>query len=802
MLLHSSFLPSRTAYFMLPAVLFFMLSAPFSGHAQVSVTASAGTPGPTVYTTVSAAFDAVNAGAHQGSVVLTITGNTTEPASPGALRSSGTGAASYTDVLIRPVGDRVISGLPSAARGIIQFNGADNVTIDGDDPNTPGERNLTIQATAPSSQAGIGVVRFASATASTDGATNNTLRNCIIIGSRSGPTSTLNSYGIYIGSPGSGDMFNTGSSWNVDGLTIENNVISRCFYGIYFAGNTSGPADDLVVRGNTLESTTAADGVAYRGILLRNAPGALIQGNTIGMWTTGGNTGPAGGNTVVGIAIEEGNTNALIDANRIEDLLQGNTSASLGAYGILLNSATGNSGIRITNNFIRDIRNWNTNGAYTFASSSGIAVGIRVTSNTTGLAILHNTISLAQPNTNNGQPSFSACVQYTTNVTGSVIRNNIFSNTQPTTIGVSRHFCVLTTSNAALGTIDHNAYHAPGATGFVAYNGADRATLAAWTPVQTGSIEVAPPFVSATDLHLDPAGPGYAQFEGGGASGTGVTTDIDGDTRQDPPTLGADEQGCAGPVPTVAISGAGTYCSNALPDVVFTFTGTAPFTFSYTNGSTTNTVTAHPSNTFTLPNAGAGTYSVTALTDALDCTPGSLGGSAIVSVVEAPNAGVSNTLTVCANGEATSLITALGSPTAGGTWSGPSTVVNNIFDPASMVGGNYIYTVVGNAPCADGSATVQVVIDPCLSVNELESAFGLRWNGQDGGGTHRFTVDGVELRTIDVRDAAGRIIAVQARPIAAGQWTIDLSGQAPGVYVVSALSDRGLLWSRLVHETY
>ena len=59
--------------------------------AQVSVTATAGTTGPTAYTTLKGAFDAVNAGTHQGVITIAITGNTTETATA-ALNASGSGA--------------------------------------------------------------------------------------------------------------------------------------------------------------------------------------------------------------------------------------------------------------------------------------------------------------------------------------------------------------------------------------------------------------------------------------------------------------------------------------------------------------------------------------------------------------------------------------------------------------------------------------------------------------------------------------------------------------------------------------
>ncbi|MBK9792577.1 MAG: hypothetical protein IPP60_05615 [Sphingobacteriales bacterium] len=61
------------------------------------------------------AFDAVNAGTHQG-INIAITGNTTETATA-ALNASGSGSASYTAVSVQPSGGgaRTISGTIAAA---------------------------------------------------------------------------------------------------------------------------------------------------------------------------------------------------------------------------------------------------------------------------------------------------------------------------------------------------------------------------------------------------------------------------------------------------------------------------------------------------------------------------------------------------------------------------------------------------------------------------------------------------------------------------------------------------------------
>ena len=135
-----------------------------SGTAVV-VTATAGTMGLTNYATVGAAFAAINAGTHQGAIDVAITANTTEGATPATLNSSGAGSASYTSVAIHlhPTADGVsVSGNPVTGFGVIQLNGADNVTIDGDNPNSGGtNRDLTISNTAVATVTANSVVRIA-----------------------------------------------------------------------------------------------------------------------------------------------------------------------------------------------------------------------------------------------------------------------------------------------------------------------------------------------------------------------------------------------------------------------------------------------------------------------------------------------------------------------------------------------------------------------------------------------------------------------------------------------------------------
>ena len=73
-----------------------------------------------------------------------------------------------------------------------------------------------------------------------------------------------------------------------------------------------------------------------------------------------------------------------------------------------------------------------------------------------------------------------------------------------------------------------------------------------------------------------------------------------------------------------------------------------------------------------------------------------------------PNAGSNANLAICSNDPPTSLFNALqGEPDTGGSWNGPSATTGT-YDPASMVPGNYIYTVSGGGIYPDASATVVV----------------------------------------------------------------------------------------------
>jgi hypothetical protein len=112
-------------------------------NAQVSITATGGTTGPTSYLSLKDAFDAINAGTHKNNITVTIISSTTETASA-ILNASSTGASSYTSILVKPARDvsPVIFG--SLGNSLVILDGTANVTFDGSNTTAGTTKNLTL----------------------------------------------------------------------------------------------------------------------------------------------------------------------------------------------------------------------------------------------------------------------------------------------------------------------------------------------------------------------------------------------------------------------------------------------------------------------------------------------------------------------------------------------------------------------------------------------------------------------------------------------------------------------------------
>ena len=209
--------------------------------AQVSVTATAGTVGPTSYTTLKGAFDAINAGTHQGVVAISLSGNTTETASA-VLNSGVVAPAAYTSVSVKATVPVTVSG--SIVGAVIKLNGADNVTIDGRIAGSG--RNITVQNTSTSAAT---AAVWLSSVAVGNGCVNNTIRNLELLTGIDPTASSNSTFGII--------MCGASISTTSNGIDNDNNSfianrVMKARYGIVTRGTTTDLNLGIIVTDNII----------------------------------------------------------------------------------------------------------------------------------------------------------------------------------------------------------------------------------------------------------------------------------------------------------------------------------------------------------------------------------------------------------------------------------------------------------------------------------------------------------------------------------------------------------------------
>ena len=474
-------------------------------NAQVSLTATAGTTTGT-FTTLKGAFDAINAGTHQGVITINITANTTETASA-VLNASG-GAISYTSVLIKPatgVNATITSADPSAT---IKFNGADNVTIDGSNNGTT-TRNLTIASTFVATTGTTPVVIWVSSTL-TDGAESIAIRNTNIAGASSAGTIG----GIII----SGSTLAAAEFPNNNFSSI-NNTFVRAQNGIFAVGNVANTDTGWIIRNNVVGSTVATDKMLFRGISVQNAKNFEVSGNVItGVALPATSTG-----TTQGILIGAAVTNGTIFKNKISDIKQPNIQG-YGAVGLYLNSSVAASNLLVYNNVINDV------AGYGYALSGGLADngnGI-VVGNGGGYKIYYNTVVMDTNQTVAGRPSAFNVISTVTAAGAIDLRNNIFVNNQ--TQAGDRYAIYSGAANTVFSNINYNDYFSTGtALGFLTTARPTLADVQAGFGGNLNSYNVSPTFASATDFHI-PAATNVA-LDNKATPVAEVTLDADGNAR-------------------------------------------------------------------------------------------------------------------------------------------------------------------------------------------------------------------------------------------------------------------------------
>jgi hypothetical protein len=539
-------------------------------YSQVNISATAGTATGT-YTTLKGAFDAINAGTHQGAITISITANTTETATA-SLNASG-GATSYTSVAIKPAAGvtAAISG-DIASAPLVRILGS-NITLDGSNTASGTTRDLTLTNTSVTAPQVLTFIAASAAAANT----NIMVKNLNIINGMNNSSALV----MYDGAATpTGGFFNN--------VTIQNNAVKKAYMGIYlFAATAAGNGANTLVTGNDI-SASGADANRLGGIYVQGADGVTVSNNTLGnfettnaeikrgIWfatatvnssiisntiTNLGYTGTGAGGAA-GITITSGSTGASAAANII---VKGNTISNFNSSGTgtlfagIYAGGTLTTGMTITNNKITGIKNTNTSGygaqgiylattsltsntlvannivsgvaGYGYATTGGVndnGNGIIITAGG-GYKLYYNTVVMDVSQTVAGRPSALNITSGVTGAGGIDVRNNLFVNTQ--TQAGERYAIYAGAASSVFSTINYNNFYSAGTNlGYI--GGAAKATLA---DIQAGfggnvnSLNVLPVFMSATDFHLSATG--NTALDNKGTPVAEVTLDADGNTR-------------------------------------------------------------------------------------------------------------------------------------------------------------------------------------------------------------------------------------------------------------------------------
>ncbi len=480
------------------------------------------------YTTLTAAVNAYNTSCLGGPVIFSLIDNTYPGETFPIIINNNANASSVNTLTIKPAATKTPLITGSSATILLQLRGADYVTIDGSNTASGTTRNLSFTNTAATSNA---VIWLTSSSVS-DGANNNTIKNCNVYGASSSGTIASILTGSYLTAGADAEFANNNN-------TIQNNLLYRAQNAVYQRGNVSSPDLNWTVTQNNIGSVVIADKLGFRGMAIVNSQNFTITSNIIAGVTLG-----SAGFNAYGIGIYLNILTGMISENSISDVKH---TGFYGAHGIYLGPSNAACNLTIQNNFIYDV----AAGGFNNVTSADNGYGITADAGG-GYKIYFNTVVLnTNPTTTSTANHRSAAMLVTSGVTaasGIDLRNNIFDNRQTFGGANSRYALLSTAANTVYANINFNGYYSNGS-GNLACQGSNATQWTTLAQIQANisgnanstTAAAGPTFVSATDYHVQSIA-GNSLYTNLGTTITGITTDYDVTTRNGlNPDLGADE---------------------------------------------------------------------------------------------------------------------------------------------------------------------------------------------------------------------------------------------------------------------
>lgn len=514
-----------------------------------------------IYPTLTAAVNAYNTNCLGGPVIFELLDATYPSETFPITIQAHQNASAINTLTIRPATGVNTSIIGSASAGLLILNGADYVTLDGSNASTvntvcppvSATRNLTLTNTGT----GVGAsVVMLSSLGTGAGASHNIIRNCILSLGVDQSTTATDNYAILFSS-GVPGLAPPPDGADNDYNTIENNVITRCAWGIYVRGSANGINDGNSIRQNLIgPASFGSEQIRRGGIVMQFQDSATVSGNEVRFIGTLNNQA-AGGNDRVGIGLGGFEcpvptvtdfSNGIVTQNNIHDIVEEKTFSAVGLQLAAINTQpTGNL---IANNMIANV--------HSNATSPDFGIGLYIYSGNTD-EVLFNTVQMVCTDRDSGsattatQPDMG--IRFFTNALTPDFQNNlVYLNEASSTTTVINYAMVAPSAGYVWGTSNYNNYailssnaqnalFGLGTGPFTAVN-----SLAAWqgtfTPNQDAqSLNVVPVFVSTTNAHLVAASNPLLQDAANPL--VLITTDMDCDTRDNNcgVDIGADETG-------------------------------------------------------------------------------------------------------------------------------------------------------------------------------------------------------------------------------------------------------------------
>lgn len=597
------------ALFLLGALLNFTAGTAQTG--SVTLTPPAGAP--VSYASIGAAYAAIPTPPTGNYMIeLQTAYDGTSETFPIQLTNKGLAAGGFT-ITIRPAAGNngEIIQLPVAAAGaVLQFNGGDNIILDGrpggvasiaanyltvNDPFPGSNTNRNIEllnaannniirfvntpaAIATAAGAGSRVILVGATT--TTGNNNNTITNCVITGGLRG----IQDFGQSDAIPNNGTIIsnNTVQNFSAIGIfagtgqsniTITGNTVQLTSFNVPvvntvtpFSVAVTGIQQQSLIAGtsnilnNTISLISTSTSVSSLAAITDVGTGTEnITGNNITAISTPGSA-TATSNSIIAINLGFSTGGGISTFNVSRNKISGLSSpASVNFRGLSAFPGNGST-VNFNNNFIA-ITDANTNAAAIFGALFGnTAVGSTYTTN-----LYYNSFRVGGSASASSTASAYGIFKGDANA-GSVYnqRNNISIMERTGGVsGTAQFIGFLLNSTLGTNTVNYNTYFATDANNGFAAGGWDGSIYrngglalyktGAGTQEQNSNFANVT-FVSATDLHLAP--PSSTATTLYGTPVAGITLDIDNGARSATnPFQGADEPGVGVPIDLLSFSG-------------------------------------------------------------------------------------------------------------------------------------------------------------------------------------------------------------------------------------------------------